>query len=127
MTELVRLAWSMGGLYQCETGFYTDYGKVTEVIAAEQQKAQDAEELAFRMDRFAKKYLSHMRNAEQRAEAAESKLAQYEAQEPVAWLCEKLDGDDRFSKVVCNLLSVEQLVELGGGVTPLYALPAPIK
>lgn len=63
--------------------------------------------------------------ARDRAEAAEAILAQYEAQEPVAWLCEKLNGDDRFSKVVYNPLSVEQLVELGGEVTPLYASPAP--
>lgn len=61
-------------------GEYVLHSQAAEIIAEEQQKTKDAEELAFRMDRFAQKYLSHMRNAKQRAEAAESKLAQYEAQ-----------------------------------------------
>lgn len=62
---------------------------------------------------------------QERALAAEAKLAQIEAQKPVAWLCEKLDGDDRFSKVFCNPLSVERIVEVGVKVTPLFALPTP--
>lgn len=65
-------------------GEYVRYDQAAEIIAAEQQKTKDAEELAFRMDRFATKYLRHNRNAEQRAEAAEDELAQIKAQKPVA-------------------------------------------
>lgn len=69
------------------TGEYVRYDQAAAMLAVEHQKTKDAEKLAFRMDRFAKKYLRHMRNAEQRAEAAEAELAQIKAQKPVAWRC----------------------------------------
>ncbi|MBX8824717.1 hypothetical protein [Ochrobactrum sp. SFR4] len=47
---------------------YVLHSQAVEIIAAEQQKTKDAEELAFRMDRFARKYLRHLNNEKQDSE-----------------------------------------------------------
>ncbi|MDP8251200.1 Lar family restriction alleviation protein [Pseudochrobactrum saccharolyticum] len=99
-------------------GEYVLHSQAAEIIAAKDKEIELLSQQCHDLN-------EELQGAYDRAEAAEAKLAQYEAQEPVAWLCEKLEGEDRFSKVVCNPLSVEHLAGLGGNATPLYASPAP--
>lgn len=59
----------------------------------------------------------------QRAEAAEAELDHIKAQEPVAWLCEYLEGDAPKSITTFALSAMIKLKNEGCEIVPLYTAP----
>lgn len=59
----------------------------------------------------------------QRAEAAEAELDHIKAQEPVAWLCEYLEGDAPKTITTFALSAMIKLKNEGCGIVPLYTAP----
>lgn len=106
--DLLSAGWISGAVKL--NGEFVRYDQAVAVIADERQAAIDARNLL----QYEKE-----QQWQERAEAAEAKLAQYEAQEPVAWMHPEAGWTD-----VCKV-TVATHCKHGIEPLPLYASPAP--
>lgn len=118
--ELVRYRLnSLGELVYSENGSYVLHSQAAEIIAAKQY-AYDVEYNSL-VDRHnqavqqIEKWIDTCSELEQRAEAAEAKLAQYEAQEPIGVI---------HQGIFYSMADIEEYPEYQCG-TKIYTSPAP--
>lgn len=107
--ELVRYHIDSDGMQECNDGGFVLYDQYAAVIAALKSKLYD-----MRVDRD--RSLEWRDHDKKRAEAAEAKLAQYEAQEPVGYVTDRVktrDGGHCF-------MSLHQAAPY---INPVYASP----
>ncbi|GEM_PF-5418982 len=121
--ELVRYDKEFESMFEREDGRYVLHSQAAEIIAA-----KDAE--IVKLKRWVKEEAEECRHQavdcldnQLRAEAAEAKLAQYEAQAPAMWLCIN-DGRGSDRAITTSFPSRKDILKADGyEIIPLYASP----